>query len=131
FVVEGSVLLYAVRSVATQRGNIPFFRFVRQGADPATVAILLEDGAAVLGLAIAAAGIFLTYATDNPIWDALGSMVVGAVLGLVAFYLVRENRELLLGRAIPEGVEDRFIEIVKRQPSVKLVRDVKTRQLTP
>jgi len=131
FVIEGSVLLYAVRSVAAQRGKLPFFRFVREGADPATVAILLEDGAAVLGLVIAAAGIGLTYATGNAIWDALGSIVVGAVLGLVAFYLVRENRELLLGRAIPEGIEDRFIEIVQRQPSVKLVRDVKTRQLTP
>ncbi len=131
FVVEGSVLLYAVRSVAAQRGAVPFFRFVREGADPATVAILLEDGAAVLGLVVAAGGIGLTYVTGNPIWDALGSIVVGAVLGLVAYYLVRENRELLLGRAVPEGVEDRFIEIVQRQPSVKLVRDVKTRQLTP
>ena len=131
FVVEGTVLLYAVRSVAAQRGKVPFLRFVREGADPATVAILLEDGAAVLGLLVAAGGIGLTYATGSPLWDALGSIVVGAVLGLVAFYLVRQNRELLLGRAVPEGVEDRFVETLQRQPSVQSVRDVKTRQLTP
>jgi zinc transporter 9 len=59
------------------------------------VAILLEDGAAVLGLVIAAGGILLTYATGNPVWDASGSIIVG------------------------------------RQPSVRSVRDVKTRQLTP
>lgn len=131
FVIEGGVLLYAVRSVAAARGRIPFFRYVREHSDPATVAILLEDGAAVLGLVIAALGILLTYSTGNPVWDAIGSIVVGAVLGFVAFYLVRENRELLLGRAIPEGVEDAFIAIVQRQPSVRSVRDVKTHQLTP
>jgi zinc transporter 9 len=131
FVVEGTVLLYAIRSVAAHRGEVPFFRFVREGADPATVAILLEDGAAVFGLLVAAIGIALTYATGSPLWDALGSIVVGAVLGLVALYLVRQNRELLLGRAVPEGLEDRVIEILQRQPSLQSVRDVKTRQLTP
>jgi solute carrier family 30 (zinc transporter), member 9 len=114
-----------------QRGSVPFWRYVREHADPATVAILLEDGAAVLGLVVAAGGILLAYATGNPIWDAIGSIVVGVVLGCVAYYLVRENRELLLGRAVPEGIEDRFTEIVLRQPSVRSMRDVKTRQLTP
>lgn len=131
FVIEGGVLLYAVRSVSEVRGKIPFFRYVREHADPATVAILLEDSAAVLGLVIAALGILLTYATGNPVWDAVGSIIVGAVLGFVAYYLVRENRELLLGRAVPEGVEDAFVAIVQRQPSVRSVRDVKTHQLTP
>lgn len=78
----------------------------------------------------AASGILAAYATGNPLWDSVGSIVVGLVLGGVAFYLVRENRELLLGRAVPEGVEDRFTAIVLRQPSVRSIRDVKTRQLT-
>jgi solute carrier family 30 (zinc transporter), member 9 len=130
FVVEGGVLLYAVRSIAQQRGDMPFFRYVREHADPATVAILLEDGAAVLGLVLAAGGIVAAYVTGNPMWDSVGSIIVGLVLGLVAIYLVRENRELLLGRAVPEGVEERFVELVRKQPSVSSVRDVKTRQLT-
>jgi len=131
FVIEGGVLLFAVRSISKQRGDIPFFRYVRERADPATVAILLEDGAAVLGLVVAAIGIVLAYVTGDPVWDAVGSIVVGCVLGGVAMYLVRENRELLLGRAVPEGIEDRFVAIVQAQPSVRIVRDVKTRQLTP
>jgi solute carrier family 30 (zinc transporter), member 9 len=131
FVIEGGVLLFAIRSIHRQRGDVPFWRYVRERADPATVAILLEDGAAVTGLVVAAAGILLAYATGNPMWDAISSIVVGCVLGFVAFYLVRENRELLLGRAIPEGLEDRFVEIIQRQPSVRSVRNVKTRQLTP
>lgn len=73
----------------------------------------------------------MSYVTGNPTWDAASTLVVGLLLGLIAIYLVRENRELLLGRAVPEGVEARFIEIVLSQPSVRSVRDVKTRKLTP
>ncbi len=131
FVIEGGVLLFAIRSVARERGDTPFFRYVRTRADPATVAVLLEDGAAVLGLVTAALGIVLAYQTGNPMWDSIGSIVVGVLLGAVAFYLVRENREHLLGRAVPEGVEDRFIEIVVSQAGVRSIRDVKTRQLAP
>ncbi len=131
FVIEGGVLLFAVRSIAKQRGDVPFVLYVRTRADPATVAILLEDGAAVIGLVVAAAGILLAYETGNPMWDSIGSIVVGIILGFVAFYLVRENREHLLGRAVPEGIEARFTEIVVNTAIVRSIRDVKTRQLTP
>jgi zinc transporter 9 len=127
--IEGSVLLLAVRAVLAERGDMPFFRYVRERADPATVAILLEDGAAVLGLMIATIGILLAYVTGNPIWDTAGSLIIGAILGGVAFYLVRENRELLLGRAVPENIEESFTDVVLDHPAVRSVRDIKTRQL--
>lgn len=130
FVIEGGVLLYAIRSVNVVRGTMPFFRYVRERADPATVAILLEDGAAVLGLVIATGGILLAYVTGNPVFDTIGSLVVGVILGGVAFYLVRENRELLLGRAVPVVVEEQFTDVVLDHPAVRSVRDIKTRQLT-
>lgn len=130
FVIEGCVLLYAIRIVNKDRGDIPFFRYVRERADPATVAILLEDGAAVLGVVIASASILLSYVTGNAIWDTVGSLIVGAILGAVALYLVRENRELLIGRAVPMVVEDMFTDVILDQPAIRSVRDIKTRQLT-
>jgi zinc transporter 9 len=131
FVIEGGVLLFALRGILKSKGDVPFWRYLREGADPAALAILLEDGAAVLGLVVAAAGIGAAYLTGNPLWDAIGSIVVGLVLGLVAIELVLTNRELLLGKAVPEGVEDRFIGTLRGHPAVRDVRDVKTRQLTP
>jgi zinc transporter 9 len=104
---------------------------VRESADPAAVAILLEDGAAVLGVALAALGIAASYFTGNPAFDAIASLVIGVLLGVIAFLLVTENRELLLGRAVPEGTEEKFINSVLEHPSVRSVRDVKTRELTP
>lgn len=127
--IEGTVFGLAVRSVLAERGEMGFFRYVRERADPATVAILLEDGAAVLGLGIASLGIVLAYVTGNPVWDTAGSLIIGAILGGVAFYLVHENRELLLGRAVPDNVEETFTDVVLAHPAVRSVRDIKTRQL--
>jgi solute carrier family 30 (zinc transporter), member 9 len=131
FLIEGSVLLYAVRGVVAQSRELGFLRYLREKADPATLAILLEDGAAVFGLLLAAGGILLTYATGNAMWDALASLVIGLLLGLIALYLVLENRTLLLGRAVPVELERRFVEIVRARPSIADIHDVKTRQLTP
>ena len=130
-VIEGSVLLYAIRTIARQAGSTPFWRYVRESADPAAVAILLEDGAAVLGLILAGLGIVAAYLTGNPIFDAMGSIVVGTVLGAIAVHLIVENRTLLLGQAVPDGVEDHFTAILRGRRSIRGVRDVKTRQLTP
>lgn len=131
FVIEGGVLIFAIRSIAKQRGDMPMLQYIRERADPAAVAILLEDGAAVLGVTLAAAGIALSYVTQSPIFDAVASLVIGVLLGVIAFVLVSENREFLLGRAVPEGVEERFIDTMLAHPSVRSVRDVKTRELTP
>lgn len=131
FLIEGGVLLFAIRSVNRQRGEVPFFKFMREGADPATVAILLEDGVAVSGVLVASAGIVLARLTGLAALDGVASIVIGALLGFVAVYLVLENRKLLLGKAVPEGVEEKFVTILEEWPSVVSVHDVKTKQLTP
>ncbi|HVK64702.1 MAG TPA: cation diffusion facilitator family transporter [Polyangium sp.] len=131
FLIEGSALLFAVRSVAAQRGSMPFFRYVREKADPASVAILLEDGAAVVGLLLATAGILASYRTGSPVWDAIASILVGLLLGFVAIHLVTQNRELLIGMAVPDGVEETFVRVLRERPSVRGVRDVKSRRITP
>jgi zinc transporter 9 len=131
FVIEGAVLLYACAGVYRRSRGIGFFAYVRHRADPAVVAILLEDSAAVLGLALAALGIVLSAETGRPIWDAAASIVVGLLLGLVAVYLVLTNRELLLGPAVPGAIEERFREVLRARPGVASIHDVKSRELTP
>ncbi|MBJ6760815.1 cation diffusion facilitator family transporter [Myxococcaceae bacterium JPH2] len=131
FLIEGGVLVLAVVGLRKQAAGMPFFRYVREKADPAAVAILLEDGAAVLGLVLATVGIVLAYVTGNPVWDAAASLTVGVLLGIIAIYLMVENRGLLLGRAVPDDVEQRFVDVVRARPSLADLHDVKTRQLTP
>lgn len=130
-IIEGAALIVAVRAVTQHRGSMSRMRYIREKADPAALAILLEDSAAVLGVILAAVGIVAAYLTQNPAFDAMGSIVVGLLLGFVAIHLVIENRELLMGKAVPDGVEEKFISIMRARPSVLNVHDVKTRQLTP
>ncbi|UQA57880.1 cation diffusion facilitator family transporter [Polyangium aurulentum] len=131
FLIEGGALIFAVRAVSAHRGSMPLGRYIREKADPAAVAVLLEDGAAVLGLILAAAGIGASYVTGNPIWDSIASILVGLLLGFVAIHLVTQNRDLLVGKAVPDGVEETFVRVLRERPCVRAVRDVKSRQITP
>jgi zinc transporter 9 len=131
FLVEGGVLILAITSMRRQAAGMPFWRYVREKADPAALAILLEDGAAVLGLVLATVGILLAWLTGNPVFDALASITVGALLGIIAVVLMVENRALLLGRAVPKEIQQRFLERVRVRGSIADIHDVKTRQLTP
>lgn len=131
FAIELVSMTVAVRALLQAAGGKPIVKFLFDGADPATAAIIFEDGAALLGLLLAAAGIVLAQATGNGLWDALGSTLIGFLLGLVAIYLAIENRELLLGKAVPHPVQEKFREVVASTPGVRHVHDVKTRQLTP
>jgi zinc transporter 9 len=131
FLLEGLSMFVAVRALLKERGERPVLRYLLKEADPAGVAIVLEDSAAVLGLVLASVGIVLCQLTQNPVWDALGSIVVGLILGGIAVHLARENRELLLGVAVPKEVAARFTALVGETKGIRRVHDVKTRQLAP
>ncbi len=130
-VIEGSSLLFALLPVLKKSKGIPLRKYLKEKTEPATLAVLLEDSAAVVGLGLAAAGTLLSYFTQNPIWDAVGSVLIGGLLGVVAVVLVIQNRDHLLGKAVPEGTEDKFVQVLLARPSIKSFRDIKTRQLTP
>jgi zinc transporter 9 len=128
--IEGSVFVLALRSIWSSKGSLPYRQYLRERADPATLAVLLEDGAAVLGLMLAAMGIVAYWITGNPVFDAMASMLIGLLLGVIAIYLIQTNRGLLLGRAVPPDSERLFVQRVLARGSVADVHDVKTRQLS-
>ena len=74
--IEGAVLVYASKALMAQanKENIPFLEYLNHHADPTELAVLLEDGAACIGLVIALVCIWLTDLTGNPIWDSIGSI---------------------------------------------------------
>jgi zinc transporter 9 len=73
------------------------------------------------------AGILLAHLTGNPVFDAASSIIIGLMLGMVAVWLGFRNRELILGPAIPEEVEEQVVAFLLSQPSVESVRQVRTR----
>lgn len=126
-VVEGGTLLVALTAVRQQaaRAGMGLLEYTRKGRDPMGVAVLLEDGAAVLGVLIAAAAVGATMATGSPLFDSLGSIAIGILLGLIAVFLVRRNMDYLLGRSVRPELRARVIGVLQAQPSVQAVLDVK------
>ena len=115
----------AVRDSA-KKANQTLSEFMLKGSDPMGVAVLLEDGAAVLGILVALAALGMSLVTGNPIFDAIGSILIGVLLGLVAIFLVIKNRTALLGQSMSAENTSRVVEALKTDPVVEAVNDVKT-----
>ncbi|MFT5679109.1 MAG: zinc transporter 9 [Myxococcota bacterium] len=115
----------AVRDGAKKDG-MALKEYLLKGSDPMGVAVLLEDGAAVLGILIALATLGLSLATGNLIFDAIGSILIGVLLGAVAAFLVVKNRTVLLGLSMSTQNTSRVVEILSGDPVVESVHDVKT-----
>ncbi|MEZ6093575.1 MAG: cation diffusion facilitator family transporter [Pirellulaceae bacterium] len=129
FVVEGIVLYIAVMGVYKDAKGAPFFQYLKNDADPAAVAVVLEDSAACFGILLALAAIMLSQWTGDPRWDAYGSIAIGVLLGLIAVWLIRRNGQLLVGASIPAHLVGQVRTILQQNPAVEEVVDLKTRVL--
>ena len=131
FVLEGASWLTAMREFRLTQGDLGWWQAVRRSKDPATFIVLFEDSAAMFGLIVAAAGVFLTHWTGNPVWDGSASIAIGIALAVVAFMLARESKGLLIGeRADPRIVEAIRAAFVAR-PEVTGVQEVITIHIAP
>ena len=79
------------------KGGGNWWNFIRNSRDPELPVVLLEDTGALIGLAFALAGVGLTVVTGNPVWDAVGTLGIGVLLGLIATILMVEMHSLLIG----------------------------------
>jgi cation diffusion facilitator family transporter len=137
FVLEGcsiGLAIYQEMKEAHHEG-MSFGEYLRESKDPTAKTVLFEDSAALLGIIIAGAGIYLTDHHSGPgdgaYWDGLASMTIGVVLAIVAFSLARSSRGLLLGEAAtPKTVEAIRLAIMKH-PNVVDVIELLTMHLAP
>ena len=81
------------------KGNGTWWQFIRHSRNPELPVVLLEDTGALLGLVFALLGVGLTVLTGNPIWDGIGTAMIGALLGVIAVILMIEMHSLLIGES--------------------------------
>ncbi|MFJ4652252.1 cation diffusion facilitator family transporter [Nocardia sp. NPDC088792] len=106
--LEGYSFTTAMRESAPLRGNASWWRFIRNSRNPELPVVLLEDSGALIGLILAFAAIALTMITGDPVWDGIGTLSIGILLGCIAVILIVEMQSLLIGEgATPE--EDKAI----------------------
>jgi cation diffusion facilitator family transporter len=103
----------------------------RESKDPSIITVMVEDSAALLGIGIAALGIFLAEVTGNTIFDALSSLAIGVILMTFAFFLARENKALLVGEAISRKDYRRIVDSVLQISEVNRVVTMRTMHFAP
>lgn len=133
FVIESVSLSRAVRQLraASRRLRIPMLRYLRITPDTTVKAVTLEDGAALVGLVLAAIGLGLTQFTGSTVWDGAASVAIGVLLAGVAYVLGRTNVSLLIGQATSPALQAEIRAELEKVPAVRQVLSLMTMYLGP
>ena len=129
--MEGGSFFVAFREFNKSRGGQGFFQSLFSGKDPTIPVVLLEDTAAVCGLAVAFVAILVSALTHNPLADAIGSIVIGVLLCTVGLLLARYTRSLLLGEGVTPEVRARTLAVIESTPGVLQVTQFLSMHLGP
>ncbi len=133
FVMESTSFLQAVTQLRgdARRYDRDLLEYALETSDPTVRAVFAEDSGALIGIVIAASGIALHQLTGEALWDSLGSILVGILLGVIALVLIDRNRRFLTGEpAFPE-LYDAAEARIKELPEVAAVRYVRLEFVGP
>ncbi len=130
-VLEGWSLRTARREATPSRGRKSWWTFIRSTKSPELPVVLLEDSGALVGLMFALVGISLAEITGNPRWDALGSIGIGLLLGVIAVVLAVEMKSLLIGEAVAPQVDEEIRSAILDGPEISRIIHLRTQHLGP
>jgi cation diffusion facilitator family transporter len=111
--------------------SMTWWRFIRTARHPELPIVLLEDTGAEAGLLFALFGVIMASATDNPRWDAVGSIAIGLLLVCIAIVLAVEMKSLLIGESAEPDVETAIMTAIESHPLVNSLIHMRTEHLGP
>ena len=116
---------------ALRKPGTSLWQAVRASKDASVFTVFIEDSAALLGLAVAGAGIAIGHAFDNPYADPAASILIGLLLVGAAFMLARETGGLLVGESIDREQLTALYALFRREPALDSVASLRTMQMGP
>ncbi|QYG00668.1 MULTISPECIES: cation diffusion facilitator family transporter [Massilia] len=139
YVVLGAAALFegyswnvSRKALNAKRGpGMTLWQTVRASKDASVFTVFIEDSAALLGIAIAAAGIAVGHYLDNPYADPVASILIGLLLVGAAVTLARETGGLLVGEGIDGAQLESLCALFLREPALESVTSLRTMQLGP
>jgi cation diffusion facilitator family transporter len=129
--MESYSCMVAWREFRREAGKKPIASALFDAKDPTIPLVLLEDISALTGLTIALAAVGLSALTRNGIWDAVGSIVIGFLLMIVAVLIARDTHDLLIGERATREVEIEAQKLTEGTPGVARVTQLLTMHLGP
>ena len=130
FLIEGATLLVGLHAFRRTKGRRGWVEALRHSKDPSVFTVLMEDSAALLGICLAALGLYLAQMLHAPIYDGIASVLVGVLLASTAWFLATECHGLLTGEAAaPEICAN--VRRLASQPGVLRVNDVMSMHFGP
>lgn len=123
FVLEGASFTQALirsRRLARERGSSTW-DFVIETSDTTLRAVFFEDAAALIGLALAGGSIALHQITGVAAWDAVGSILVGVLLAVVAVVLIGRNLAFIVGTSASPELRSRVGTALLAAPAIERV----------
>jgi cation diffusion facilitator family transporter len=131
FLFEAGSWLIAVRGFRRAKGDAGWWQAIRNSKDPPSFMVLLEDSAALIGIAIAAASLALAEATGRPELDGVGSLLIGLLLAVTAFILGQETKALLIGERASAPVRASILDTAAGVDGIVSVQNLVTVHLSP
>jgi cation diffusion facilitator family transporter len=125
-ILETYVLIKAVKKLRDGKKNKSIMKLLKKSNDGPLIAIVVEDFAATLGLIIALIGTLISYFTNNPIYDAISSILIGILLMVSGLFLGYEMKHLITGEAISSDLHIELKNALQKNKEIISVMTIKT-----
>lgn len=131
FISESISWIISYREFRKESQDKNLFSAIRASKNPTNYTVVMEDSAALAGLAVAFLGVYFGNKFNNPYFDGGASIIIGLILAAVSLFLARESKGLLLGESAGKQVVKRICEISEKDPAVKSVEGLLTMHFGP
>jgi len=125
-ILETYVLIKAVKKLRDGKKNKSIMKLLKKSNDGPLIAVVVEDFAATLGLIIALIGTLISYFTNNPIYDAISSILIGILLMVSGLFLGYEMKHLITGEAISSDLYIELKSALQKNKEIISVMTIKT-----
>jgi cation diffusion facilitator family transporter len=127
---------FSLRTAVTEANKVKdpqtgWWTFIRRSKNPELPVVLLEDMAAEIGLALALIAVTVADITGEPRWDAMGTLVIGVLLIIIAVILAIEMKGLLIGEAASVEDQEKIVAAIEIEPSVQRLIHMRTQHIGP
>jgi zinc transporter 9 len=122
-IIESITFLVALKELRNEKKSL---RNALTEADPVTLAVVYEDGAAILGILVALLAQLLMYFTGSNIYDSIGGIVIGLILGFLAILLIVKNHQYIIGKSLNKEATEEITEFLLKDPCIENILEFKS-----